>query len=94
MQLNNYLQSNGGTRLLQWEVSSTGPPHSVQWTVTTYSKYQYMSDSTSLLMIVSLVRGIEYARCIGSRQGATMENAARQTLDALVADRSRRSYYY
>ncbi|TCD60259.1 hypothetical protein EIP91_010451 [Steccherinum ochraceum] len=71
MQLNNYLQSNGGTRMLQWEVYSTGPPHQIQWTAITY------------------VRGVEYARCVGTRQGVTMENAAKQTLDALYADRRR-----
>lgn len=36
MQLNNYLQANGGTRMLTWDVYSTGPPHQVVWTAITY----------------------------------------------------------
>ena len=36
MQLNNFLQSNGGTKMLTWEVYSTGPPHAVVWTAITY----------------------------------------------------------
>ncbi|GJE96725.1 hypothetical protein PsYK624_129310 [Phanerochaete sordida] len=36
MQLNNYLQSNGGTKMLTWEVFHAGPPHAVVWTAITY----------------------------------------------------------
>ena len=38
MQLNNFLQSNGGTRMLTWEVYSSGPPHAVVWTAITYGE--------------------------------------------------------
>ncbi|KAI0790682.1 hypothetical protein C8Q75DRAFT_806079 [Abortiporus biennis] len=31
MELNNYLQANGGARQLRWEVVSYGPPHQVTW---------------------------------------------------------------
>ena len=37
MQLNNFLQGNGGTKMLTWDVYSAGPSHQVVWTATTYS---------------------------------------------------------
>lgn len=39
MQLNNYLQANGGARLLSWEVFQTGPLHQPMWTAIAYSKF-------------------------------------------------------
>lgn len=38
MQLNNYLQGNGGTKMLSWEVYPSGPSHEVVWTATVFSK--------------------------------------------------------
>lgn len=90
MQLNNYLQVNGGTRMLEWEVYSVGPPHNLQWTAITYSMCYFTYALISELTSYYIVRGIEYARCVGSKQGQTMETAARQTLDALFADRTGR----
>ncbi|GBE81375.1 hypothetical protein BKA93DRAFT_601984 [Sparassis latifolia] len=69
MQLNNYLQSNGGVHLLTWEVYQVGPLHAPSWTAMAY------------------IRGVEYGRCTGYSQGAVKEEAARQTLVALFADR-------
>ncbi|KAI0915642.1 hypothetical protein AcW1_003808 [Taiwanofungus camphoratus] len=69
MQLNNYLQSNGGARLLTWEVYQSGPQHQPSWTAIAY------------------IRGVEYGRSSGSSQNAVKEEAARQTLAALYADR-------
>ena len=37
MRLNNYLQSNGGARLLSWEVTQSGPLHQPIWTAVAYS---------------------------------------------------------
>ncbi|KAH9945643.1 hypothetical protein B0H21DRAFT_693865, partial [Amylocystis lapponica] len=36
MQLNNYLQSNGGSRLLTWDVQQSGPLHQPSWTAVAY----------------------------------------------------------
>ncbi|KAI0812450.1 hypothetical protein BC629DRAFT_1589215 [Irpex lacteus] len=36
MQLNNYLQGNGGTKMLSWEVYPSGPSHEVVWTATVF----------------------------------------------------------
>ncbi|KAI1791275.1 hypothetical protein LXA43DRAFT_434077 [Ganoderma leucocontextum] len=36
MQLNNYLQANGGVRLLTWDVYQTGPLHQPSWTAIAY----------------------------------------------------------
>ncbi|KAJ3530477.1 hypothetical protein NM688_g7702 [Phlebia brevispora] len=36
MQLNNYLQGNGGTKKLTWEIYSEGPSHQILWTAITY----------------------------------------------------------
>lgn len=47
MQLNNYLQSNGGTKMLTWEVYSEGPSHQIVWTAITYSK---LSPTVALLI--------------------------------------------
>ncbi len=38
MQLNNYLQANGGARLLTWELFQSGPLHQPSWTAIAYSK--------------------------------------------------------
>ncbi|KZT68311.1 hypothetical protein DAEQUDRAFT_766482 [Daedalea quercina L-15889] len=38
MRLNNYLQSNGGARLLSWEVYQSGPLHQPVWTAIAYVK--------------------------------------------------------
>ncbi|KAH9830746.1 uncharacterized protein C8Q71DRAFT_320666 [Rhodofomes roseus] len=38
MRLNNYLQSNGGTRSLTWEVYQSGPLHQPVWTAIAYVK--------------------------------------------------------
>ncbi|KAH9940548.1 uncharacterized protein BXZ73DRAFT_98980 [Epithele typhae] len=75
MQLNNYLQANGGARHLTWEVYQTGPLHQPMWTA------------------VSFIRGIEYGRAYGGSQNAVKEEAARQTLAALVADRRGSGYH-
>ena len=48
--------------------------------------------SRCILTSLVLVRGVEYARCMGTRQSATMENAAQQTLNALYTDRAGRYY--
>jgi len=69
MQLNNYLQSNGGVNILTWEVYSVGPLHRPTWTAIAY------------------IRGVEYGRSTGASQGAVKEEAARQALLALYADR-------
>ena len=42
MQLNNYLQANGGARLLTWELFQTGPLHQPSWTAIAYSQYRSM----------------------------------------------------
>ncbi|KAI0344830.1 hypothetical protein BDW22DRAFT_1354991 [Trametopsis cervina] len=71
MQLNNFLQGNGGTKMLSWDVYSSGPSHQVVWTAITY------------------IRGVQYAKCVSTRQNAAMEDAAQQTLNVLYADRMR-----
>lgn len=38
MQLNNYLQANGGSRILTWEVYQTGPLHQPMWTAVALSE--------------------------------------------------------
>ena len=40
-----------------------------------------------------LVRGVEYGRAYGSSQAAVKEEAARQTLEALIQDRRSRGYH-
>lgn len=42
MQLNNYLQANGGTRMLNWEVYPSGPSHQIKWTAIVYSEYSML----------------------------------------------------
>ncbi|KAI0745103.1 hypothetical protein C8Q76DRAFT_606149 [Earliella scabrosa] len=74
MQLNNYLQANGGVRLLTWEVYQTGPLHQPSWTAIAY------------------IRGVEYGRAYGPSQSVVKEEAARQTLNALISDRRARGY--
>ncbi|CCM00691.1 uncharacterized protein FIBRA_02730 [Fibroporia radiculosa] len=36
MQLNNYLQSNGGSKILTWDVYQSGPQHQPVWTAIAY----------------------------------------------------------
>ncbi|PCH43846.1 hypothetical protein WOLCODRAFT_153903 [Wolfiporia cocos MD-104 SS10] len=72
MQLNNYLQSNGGARSLTWEVAQSGPLHQPMWTA------------------IAFIRGVEYGRSVGPSQNAVKEEAARQTLTALLQDRGMR----
>ena len=40
MQLNNYLQANGGSRLLSWDVFQSGPLHQPSWTAIAYSMFR------------------------------------------------------
>lgn len=90
MQLNNYLQSNGGARLLTWEVYQSGPQHQPSWTAIAYSQYRliWCYGIRVLICICPVpVRGVEYGRSSGSSQNAVKEEAARQTLAALYADR-------
>lgn len=89
MQLNNFLQRSGGTRMLSWDVFPSGPSHQVVWTAITYSKHtKRLCPGFAYLMAVPLppVRGVQYAKCVSSRQNVAMEDAARLTLDALHAD--------
>ncbi|KAH9894962.1 hypothetical protein C8Q73DRAFT_692428 [Cubamyces lactineus] len=72
MELNNYLQANGGSHILSWDVTQSGPLHQPMWTAVAY------------------IRGVEYARTFGPSQNAVKEEAARQTLAALMGDRRRR----
>lgn len=93
MQLNNYLQGNGGTKMLSWEVYPSGPSHEVVWTATVFSKH-----IKSIIVVLRLrrpcplVRGAPYARCVSSRQNTAMEEAARQTLQTLRQLEGQRSY--
>ncbi|KAI0674793.1 hypothetical protein C8Q78DRAFT_1008912 [Trametes maxima] len=36
MELNNYLQANGGRGMLTWDVSQSGPLHQPMWTAIAY----------------------------------------------------------
>ncbi|KAI0661137.1 hypothetical protein C8Q70DRAFT_968919 [Cubamyces menziesii] len=72
MELNNYLQANGGSHILSWDLFQSGPLHQPMWTAVAY------------------IRGVEYARAFGPSQNAVKEEAARQTLAALMGDRRRR----
>lgn len=89
MQLNNYLQANGGARLLTWEVYQSGPLHQPSWTAIAYSPsfnviFKHCFSTNTCLFIV---RGVEYGRAFGSSQASVKEEAARQTLSALYHDR-------
>lgn len=90
MQLNNFLQGNGGTKMLSWDVYSSGPSHQVVWTAITYSMHFPLNLTSNIShAIVILVRGVQYAKCVSTRQNAAMEDAAQQTLNVLYADRMR-----
>ncbi|KIP08285.1 hypothetical protein PHLGIDRAFT_29632 [Phlebiopsis gigantea 11061_1 CR5-6] len=54
MQLNNFLQSNGGTRMLTWEVYSSGPPHAVVWTAITYVRGAQYARAVSARQSVAM----------------------------------------
>lgn len=90
MQLNNFLQGNGGTRMLTWDVYPSGPSHQVVWTAITYSEHAAQCLTLdNIFTPLSPVRGVQYAKCVSSRQNVAMEDAARVTLDTLYADRMR-----
>ncbi|KAL7281159.1 hypothetical protein ACG7TL_004467 [Trametes sanguinea] len=36
MELNNFMQSHGGTHLVAWDATPTGPPHQPVWTAIVY----------------------------------------------------------
>ena len=89
MQLNNFLQSNGGTKMLAWEVFSSGPPHAVVWTAITYSTCPSVIVSPHDSLTESAVHGAQYAKSVSARQSVAMEEAAKATLDQLQAQRRR-----
>lgn len=94
MQLNNYLQANGGVRLLSWEVYQSGPLHQPSWTAIAYSGLLLLASSTSRQTLTPplTVSGVEYGRAYGPSQSVVKEEAARQTLNALIADRRARGF--
>lgn len=92
MTLNNFLQSNGGTKMLTWEVYSTGPAHAVVWTAITYSKPPRATWRKPRVLTSFTVHGAQYAKAVNQRQSVAMEEAAKSTLDQLEANR-RRGYY-
>ena len=94
MQLNNYLQANGGVRLLSWEVYQSGPLHQPSWTAIAYSMFQsYSLQHVDTHPSLPAVSGVEYGRAYGPSQSIVKEEAARQTLAALVSDRRARGGY-
>lgn len=98
MQLNNYLQGNGGTKMLNWEVYPSGPSHDVTWTATVFSEIDYVSyASLQSNIYMFIVRGAPYGRSVSSRQNTAMEEAAMvalQTLRSLEAQASQRGRGY
>lgn len=93
MQLNNFLQSNGGTKMLTWEVFSSGPPHAVVWTAITYSqRFSPLAPPSNSNRAPTAVRGAQYAKAVSARQSVAMEDAAKSTLDQLQANRRRGVY--
>lgn len=74
MQLNNFLQVNGGTHRLQYVDIVSGPEDTATWTSTAYSKFAVLSCSLCLDFL--LVDGIPYSNGHGETRGAAREEAA------------------
>jgi hypothetical protein len=74
MQLNNFLQVNGGTGRLQYVDVVSGPAHRPTWHCTIYSK----SDVPQYRVCLSLssVDSVPYAEGRGREKGEARENAA------------------
>lgn len=75
MQLNNFLQVNGGTGRLQYVDVVSGPAHQPTWHCTAYSKSGVPSHYVYLDL--PLVDGVPYAEGRGREKGEARENAAR-----------------
>jgi hypothetical protein len=77
MQLNNFLQVNGGTTRLQYLDVPSGPAHKPTWHCTAYSKFDDLLHCGAHLY-ASSVDGVPYADGTGNEKGEARENAARQ----------------
>jgi len=75
MQLNNFLQVNGGTARLQYMEVVSGPAHKPVWHCTAYSKSE--ASPYGVCLDFALVDGVPYAEGRGGEKGEARENAAR-----------------
>ena len=81
MQLNNFLQVNGGTHRLQYVEVVSGPAHKPTWACTAYSESNVLQHRVYLGL--SSVEGVPYAEGRGKEKGEARENAARACLAIL-----------
>lgn len=77
MQLNNFLQVNGGTTRLQYLDVPSGPAHKPTWHCTTYSKSDDLFPC-GVRLSLSSVDGVPYADGTGNEKGEARENAAQK----------------
>lgn len=75
MQLNNFLQVNGGAARLKYIEVVSGPAHKPVWRCTAYSKFE--SPPCDVCLDFSLVDDVPYAEGSGGEKGEARENAAR-----------------
>jgi hypothetical protein len=74
MQLNNYLQVNGGTTRLQYMDVASGPAHKPTWHCTAYSESSLLPLWRLLRRV--LVDGVPYASGTSLEKGEAREIAA------------------
>ena len=75
MQLNNFLQVNGGTRRLQYVDVASGPAHRPTWHCTVYSESGVSPCDVCLDFF--LVDDVPYAQGYAGDKSEARENAAR-----------------
>ena len=81
MQLNNFLQVNGGTRRLQYVDVASGPAHRPTWHCTVYSRSEI--PPCHVYLDLSLVDDVPYAQGYAGDKGEARENAARNCYQIL-----------
>ena len=74
MQLNNFLQVNGGTQRLQYVDNASGPAHRPTWHCTIYSESDV--PQCRICLDPPSVDGVPYAEGRGGGRGEARENAA------------------
>ena len=81
VQLNNFLQVNGGTHRLQYVEVAGGPAHEPAWHCTVYSESTVLQHR--IYLGLSSVDSVPYAKGRGSEKGDARERAARACLAIL-----------
>lgn len=74
MQLNNFLQVNGGTGRLRYVDLASGPAHKPTWHCTAYSESEVLPRHVYLDL--PIVDGVPYAEGRGGEKGEAREAAA------------------